>query len=88
MVIILQSIPLIQMQWCWHGTIITGTGDHRRQVHLLPIYNHLGKYKTPALPGLHTISSCDMTDRLKGKRKAAWWKVFIGAESEFNIITA
>ena len=54
------------MVLAWHH--YHGNGDH-----LLPIYNHLGKYKASAQPGLdYTISSCDMTGRLKGKSKAAW----------------
>jgi hypothetical protein len=46
------------------------------------------KNKYDALIGLHAISSCDVTGRIRGKSKPAWWDVFTKVDNDSNIIHA
>lgn len=59
-----------------------GHSDHRRKVHLKPIFNKLGPTKAAALPGYHSISGADITGSFYRKGKSAHWKAFEKADDE------
>jgi len=61
---------------------VTGTGQRHRIIKLKPIVQALGRTKIEALPGLHALSSADITGSFAGKGKVTWWKIFKEADEE------
>lgn len=53
---------------------ITGTGQRKRSIKLLPIYEALGADLANALPGFHALSGADNTGSFSGKGKILCWK--------------
>ena len=57
-------------------TLITGSGSNRRHMPIMPIYHDL--------IGFHALIGCNITGRIFGKSKSAWWNAFSTASE--NII--
>ena len=71
---------------CRNTYFVTGTGQRRRRISLMPIFQSLGAAKAAALPAFHALSGADNTGSFSGKGKLACWKVFNRADED--VITA
>ena len=49
------------MSLCCPTYFVTGTGQRRRSISLMPIFQSLGAAKAPALPAFHALSGADNT---------------------------
>ena len=65
-------------------TLITGSGSNRRHIPIMPIYHALGQNRVNALIGFHALIGCNITGRIFGKSKSAWWNTFSTASE--NVI--
>ena len=65
-------------------TLITGSGSNRRHIPIMPIYHALGQNRINALRGFHALIGCNITGRIFGKSKSAWWNTFSTASE--NVI--
>ena len=66
--------------------IMMGTGSNRQHVYLKALYHALSEIRIQALRGFHAISGGDMTGRIFGKSKIAWWNTFVSASG--NVLHA
>ena len=57
-------------------TLITGSDSNRRHIPSMPIYHVLGQNRINALIGFHALIGCNITGRIFGKSKSAWWNAF------------
>ena len=57
-------------------TLITGTGSNRKHIPIMPIYHALGQNLINVLMGFHALIGCNITGRIFGKSKSAWWNAF------------
>ena len=71
---------------CQNTYFVTGTGQRRRRISLMPIFQSLGAAKASALPAFHALSRADNTGSFSGKGKLTCWKVFSAADED--VITA
>ena len=65
-------------------TLITGSGSNRRHIPIMPIYHELDQNRINALKGFHALIGCNITGRIFGKSKSAWWNTFSTASD--NVI--
>ena len=65
-------------------TLITGSGSNRRHIPIMPKYHALGQNRINALIGFHALIGCNITGRIVGKSKSAWWNTFSTASE--NVI--
>ena len=61
---------------------IIGTGQRKRSIKLLPIYEALGADTANVLPRFHAFSGADNTGSFSGKGKILCWKVFQKSSDE------
>ena len=59
-------------------TLVTGSGSNRRHIPIMPIYNALGQNR------INALISCNITGRIFGKSKYAWWNTLSTASE--NVI--
>ena len=57
-------------------TLITGSGSNRRYIPIMPTYHALGQNRINTLISFHTLIGCNITGRIFGKSKSAWWNAF------------
>lgn len=68
------------------ATMIMGTGEHRKEVLLKPIYDQLGQEKAEALINWHCLTGCDTTGHIFGKGKKGCFTTFL--EAKVSVIRA
>lgn len=71
---------------CQNSFFVTGSGQRRRRISLMPIFQSLGAAKVAALPAFHALSGAENTGSFSGKGKLACWKVF--DKGDRNIVDA
>ena len=57
-------------------TLVTGSGSNRRHIPIMPICHDLSQNRINALIGFHALICCNITGRIFGKSKSAWWNAF------------
>ena len=70
---------------CRNTYFLTGTGQRRRRISLMPIFQSLGAAKAAALSAFHALNGADNTGSFSGKGKLACWKVFNRADEDVII---
>ena len=76
---------------CRNTYFVTGTGQRRRRISLMPISQSLGAAKAAALSAFHALSGPDNTGSFSGKGKLACRKVFnrvLRALTDFTLSNA
>ena len=68
----------------YNTTLIKGSSSNRRHIPIMPIYHALGQNRINALIGFHALIGCNITGRIFGKSKSAWWNTFSTASE--NVI--
>ena len=58
-------------------TLITGSGSNRRHIPIMPIHHALDQNRSNALIGINALIGCNITGRIVGKRKSAWWNTLV-----------
>ena len=79
------SDVFVYPELCQNTYFVTGTGQRRRRISLMPIFQSLGVAKAAALSAFHAFSGADCTGSSSGKGKLACWKVFNRADEDVII---
>ena len=74
------------LELCQNIYFVTGTGQRRRRMSFMPIFQLLGTAKAAAVPAFHALNGTDNIDSCSGKGKLGCWKVFSRADED--VITA